>query len=339
MSKGRTGDFADFAVTNRIGDDGTPPDLRAAARSEQAQFRADQVELIRHRLGKSASGHLDRAAGKLIDSPSERLSDTDYKTFSGAVDHAVRLANLDKELRTLERRYRSQVIEVKPVDPYAAGSPHSWIADYLTAADTSGISPVGHRRDGGHEERLQRHGAIVSRAVDRRSKYGKAIVAGMGEQFRQTDVEQNRQVVEKRVGQEVRALATGGGATASASGAGTAAFTAPAILMEAWATYNSPAAVFISQCDNSVALPAFGMTCYVPIVTTGTTVATDTEGSGTAEGDPVTSFASGAIVQKAGQIAVSQATLDRPGISGDVMLWQQLPTRSRPRWTHTRSSR
>jgi hypothetical protein len=95
--------------------------------------------------------------------------------------------------------------------------------------------------------------------------------------------------------------------------------------MDVWATYRSPTASFINECVQ-VPLPPYGMQAYIPIVTTGTTVATNVEGNTTAEGDPVTGFASGAIVSKAGQVTLSQASVDRvgPGITGDVVICRQL---------------
>jgi hypothetical protein len=68
------------------------------------------------------------------------------------------------------------------------------------------------------------------------------------------------------------------------------------------------------------------MTAYIPAWTTGTTVGTHTEAGVVAEGDPVSGYVSGAVVEKAGQITVSQVFIDRagPGIEGDVIAWTQL---------------
>lgn len=290
-------------------------------RSEQAALRADEVSLVRSRQASSATGHLSAAAAALVNSPTERLSDSAYKTFRERVTYAVRLSEQDRQLARVEKELRSQVRVVGERDPYAKGSPHSWVRDVV--AESSDGSALGMRADVGHEERLRRSAALAQRAVERRNRYGKQILAQLREGYRGKDENLNRQLADQA---EQRALTTGGGATASAAGGGAAPFVAPSILMAAWAQYRSPYAAFIGQCDNSTPLPDYGLTVYIPVVTTGTTVATDVEGSGTAEGDPVTSFASSAVVQKAGQITVSQAMLDRvgPGISGDVFLWTQL---------------
>lgn len=82
----------------------------------------------------------------------------------------------------------------------------------------------------------------------------------------------------------------------------------------------------MDQCDSSVALPTYGLNAYVPVVTTSTTVSTQTEGASVSEGDPTTSYTSAPIITKAGQITVSQQFLDRagPGIAGDAVLFKQL---------------
>jgi hypothetical protein len=289
-------------------------------RAQRSRTAADELSLIRIRLASSAAGHLQRAAEQLVQAGNRPLGDDGYRQFRSSVARVVDHATTDAQLAKLEDEFRSRAsVEVKPVDPYAKGSPHSWVQDVLADSDSSPLAtPADHDR----ADRLQRHAAIVTRAIDKRTRYGKALIRAHAEESRR---DEDPVVGRQRVERELRALTTGGGATASASG-GTAAFTTPAILLDEWAKYRSPAATFIAQCDDSVELPPYGLNVYVPIVTTGTTVATDTEGSATSEGDPATSYASGAIVQKAGQLTVSQAVLDRvgPGISGDVVLFQQL---------------
>jgi hypothetical protein len=105
-----------------------------------------------------------------------------------------------------------------------------------------------------------------------------------------------------------------------------AAFVTPAILVERWAAYRSPYRAFADQLNTSVSLPEFGMEIYIPVVTTGSTVNTQTEGSELAEGDPVANFASSEVVTKDGKITLSQQFLDRagPGIAGDAVLFAQL---------------
>ena len=188
MSKQTTGTFGDHAVRASFAINGNDNELvemgvdPGEIVSDRAKLRANEVSLIRTRLASSADGHLSSAARKLVGSPTGKLSDSDYREFSGRVSNAVRLARLDRDLETIEQQYRSQVRVVAEVDPYGKGSPHSWLRDRLAARDSSGF---GVRGDGGHEERLRRHGAIVARAVERRSKYGRMIEAQLREQYRQ----------------------------------------------------------------------------------------------------------------------------------------------------------
>jgi len=325
---------------------GVPLDARRRAAAESraalATIEAENLDRVRQQLQAGIRFATQRAERVAVMYRGRRnLKKEDATEFFGATQRAAELFERDRRIAKMQKRAEKRAEKARVVterDPYAKGSPHSWVADVLAAhADTGDGSDSGLatpiRSDGGHAERLQRHGALVIRAIDRRSKYGRWIIEQHTAQYRQADVNLNRKTVEKAekdlrslMGREFRALSTGGGATASASGGGAAAFVAPAILMNAWAQYRSPYRAFADQCDNSVPLPAFGLQAYVPTFTTGTTVATDTEGSSTPENDPVTNFVSGAIVQKAGQIQVSQAVLDRvgPGIAGDVILYQQL---------------
>jgi hypothetical protein len=188
-----------------------------------------------------------------------------------------------------------------------------------------GGDPISHRVATGHDERLRRHAEDVGRALQERSAYGQAIERSYLAKYRQDDRMLSHEAL-TRGRQELRGLATGGGATASASGGGAASFLPPAILMNAWATFRSPHTSFVDQLNHDVALPSYGGMVYIPTWTSGTTVATHTELAAVAEGDPVSGYVSGAVVEKAGMLTVSQAFIDRagPGISGDVFAWQQL---------------
>jgi hypothetical protein len=288
-------------------------------RSRRAGHHAREIGAIRSRLVTGAENHVRRAVDLMISAGNERMPDADYREFRSRASQIADLSRIDTELGKLEAQYRSSVRVVAEPGPYDRESEHSWIADTLAAQDPMG--GLARRADPGAEERLRRHVQDVARAVEERSNYGQRIVGMLRESCRQEDATVNKDVAMR----EIRALTTGGGATASAA-SGAAAFVPPAIILDAWTAYRSPYRAFADQCDRSVALPRYGLQCYVPIVTTGTTVATHSEGAGVAEGDPVTSFASGAVVEKSGQITVSEAFLNRagPGISGDTVLFKQL---------------
>jgi hypothetical protein len=292
-------------------------------RSDRAEGRINEIELIRTRLASSVDAHVRLAAGALVRAGNNPLSDDDYKQFRGRVNHVAVNARLDAELRELSAEYRSQQTRVvKEPGPYDAGSEHSWIQDVFA---TAGDGLTFGRMATGHAERLRRHGEDVGRALQERSEYGVAIERGYLAQHRQAD----RMLSEQRLTtarQELRALASGGGATFSASGAGAASFIPPAILVDQWAQYRSPHTSFVDQLNHDVALPSWGMTAYIPAWTTGTTAGTHAEAAVVAEGDPVSAYVSGAVVEKAAQITASQVFIDRagPGIEGDIIAWQQL---------------
>ena len=312
---------AEFAVSKR------PQSLLKhvdwdTVRSDRAEGRINELELIRTRLAASVDGHIRGAADTLIKSGPKPLSDADYKQYIGKVRHVADVARLDADLVSLREQYRAQQTRVvKEPGPYDAGSEHSWIMDVFATSDDG---MTFGRMNTGHDERLRRHAKDVGRALQERSKYGLAIERQVLESVR----EPNSTFAEQRLTSarmELRALASGGGATFTAT-TGASAFVPPAILMDQWATYRSPHASFVDQLNHDVPLPAWGITVYVPAWTTGTTVATHTELAAVAEGDPVSGYASGAVVEKAGMLTVSQVFIDRagPGIEGDVIAWQQL---------------
>ena len=300
------------------------------ARAAEHSDKARDIASIRSRLNTSAEGHLHRAVSQLAGREHERLPDAEFAAFRKAVDRAVGESEIEAKLGTLEAEHRraAKALRVNEPAPYDEGSPHSWVRDTLVSRDPEMRSLMADRSAGSDmsaaavEERLRRHGVDVSRAVLKRDKWGKQIRAQLSEQRRQEDPTAHRRGADE----ELRALTTGGGATASASGGGAAAFVPPAILLAAWAAYRSPYRAFSDQLNSSVPLPPFGLQVYVPIVTTGTTVATQVEGQAVSEGDPTTGFASGQVVNKVGQIVVTQQYLDRagPGIAGDLLLFAQL---------------
>ncbi len=291
-------------------------------RSTKAAIHADEISLVRSRLASSASGKFSQAAQHIVNSPDRPLSDADYTDFREKVAHGVRLAAQDKVLAEAEEQFRSQ-IQVRDVDPYGEGSPHSWLNDYLAAADTSG----DHRpMEPNYDERLQRHSRIVAGHVDKRTAYGQAMERAYCGEHRQVSAYEYERVAVKRVN-EWRGLVTGGGASASASGGGAAAFVTPIFLWDAFAVYRSPQRVFADQLNKSYTLPPWGMNAYVPAWSGGgTTVTTNTEDAALSETDPISGFQSGAITQQTGKVTLSRAVSDRvgPGMSGDRAVFLQL---------------
>jgi hypothetical protein len=304
-----------------------------ASATVKRRVRTHEIGSIRAKLRASAAGHLSQAAAQLGGRRAdERLPDSDWASFRKAVNSAI--GELDQIDRLGDFEH---VAVVSEQSPYDAGSPHSWVRDVLAHSDETRtwLSP---RSDGESDmsvaavaERLRRHEADVVSALRRGTEYGKRVQRMLSETHRQEDAQLHKRLAGEQLRAltrgESRAFQTGGGATASSAGGGGAAFVTPAILIdEVWAPYRSPHRAFVDQCNSSVPLPAWGLQAYVPVVTTGTSVTTQTEEGSVSEGDPVTNYTSSTVVTKAGQITVSQQFLDRagPGIAGDGVLFQQL---------------
>jgi hypothetical protein len=306
---------------------------RVASATVRRRTTAREVGSIRAKLKASAAGHLSLASSLVGGRANQPLSDEEYDQFRKAITRATTELRQADQLADFEH-----VAVAHEAGPYETGSPHSWVRDVFAHSDET-RTWASPRSDGGESdmrvaavaERLRRHEADVLSALRRGTEYGKRVQRMLLETHRQEDAQMHKRLVgeELRALQrgEWRALTTGGGATASAAGGGGAAFVSPAILIdEVWAPYRSPHRAFVDQCNSSVPLPTYGLQAYVPIVTTGTTVSTQTEEGSVSEGDPVTNYTSSAIVTKAGQITVTWQFLDRagPGIAGDVVLYQQL---------------
>lgn len=254
------------------------------------------------------------------------MAEADYRMFHGRVNSAVRLQQVDKTLASLEKRYlRESRIEVVPQTPYDEGSPYSWFADRLQVESqrSSVPNPLGERVAPGAEQRLTDHAHFVAYHVDKRSKYGKAIERMYTDQLRN----QGEAAARQSLAQYRAALTTGGGASLDASGGGVAAFVAPPIILDHFAVYRSPARVIAGQVATDKLSP-YGLTAYVPSLTAGTSVTTTTEGSATADGQPTMGFITADIVEKSGQVQLSQAVVDRvgPGVTADKFLVEQLRT-------------
>jgi hypothetical protein len=152
---------------------------------------------------------------------------------------------------------------------------------------------------------------------------GKRAWAIIHEHERVEDERQHkRKVSEQR--KEMRAFGTDGGSSATSPGEA-ASFIPPAVLLKAYAGYRTAYSSFAGQCK-AEDLPEFGLNVYVPHVTGAMEVTSQTEGSSVAEKAPTAGLIKSAVVNKAGQVEVSQQFLDHvgPGIAGDQVLFTQL---------------
>lgn len=297
---------------------------------DDPSVRLSTIDTIRRKLRRTAEGALENAASITRGFEETRLSKDDYAAFQRQVNFALSDLAADEQFRKAAKRERraAAAVQVREPEVYGKGSPHSWIRDVLVAQDANlAESLLANVRRGDSDlsseavqQRLGRHAAEVRHAVQTRNKYGRRIIAQCRERSRGEDEVQNR----RRFEEELRALTTGGGATATASSEA-AAFVAPAILLDCFASFRSPFASFASQCEQQP-LPDYGMNVYIAHLTGGGEVTTQTEGSAVAEKVPTTGLLKSAIVNKAGQVEVTNQFLDRvgPGIGGDELIFKQL---------------
>ena len=134
-------------------------------------------------------------------------------------------------------------------------------------------------------------------------------------------------------GVESRSLTTGGGVTASAAGGGVAAFVTPIFTEGDYVPFRTFGRAFADETTKRP-LPDYGMTIYMPQVTSGAGVATYTEAAAVNETDPAQGFITAGVIIVAGEVTTSQAVLDRtgPNFEYDVVIWDQLERDYAKKW-------
>ena len=290
----------------------------------EAVVQEHRIGDVRRKVQSTRDARLYKAS-QLVRESRGRMSDGDFAGFTKSITDVAALTARDRELAALHSEVRQRAVDARVVSepsPYGPDSPYSWVLDMLAHGDDVALGRV----DAGHEERLARHGQDVAEAMRKRTDYGRAAERMLTEQYRQADARMNEEQA-TRQRREFRALVSGNGATVSASGGQAAAFVPPAILLDAWVHYRSPFAAFVSQLDDSVALPQYGMEVVIPEWISPPSATTHAELAPVSEGDPVSGYLTGQVVEKAGMVTASQMFIDRaggPGISGDVLLFQQL---------------
>jgi hypothetical protein len=303
--------------------------------AERHRDTALDFEVIAAKWEDSGEGHARRAANVVARNDFKRLSNEDYRLYVAEAKAAtIALDAADALKRRARRERRAAARVVHETGPYEAGSPHSWIRDRLAfqepqaqssfvldRSDLTDMSPDVVRR------RLFEHGRDVREALLRRSKYGRKAERILTEATRSEHDYEHRVNARLMIdaAKEYRAFGTGGGASATAPGEGSA-LVPPAFLIDAiWAPFRSPYRSFADQLNKSVQLPEYGYNIYLPAFTAGFSVTTAADNTSVSEGTPAATFASSAVALKAGSLTVSQQYLDRagPGIAGDQVLFTQ----------------
>jgi hypothetical protein len=304
---------------------------------------AGDLGLIRMKTKESAEAHARRAAQLVIDHGGGIMPPQDYTRYVGESRAAEASFAAVNALEKRERRYRKiskrqARVSYEP-GPYQKGSSNSWVADVIASREPE-LAPSQSRTAGASDmshaavlKRLDMHGQDIAAALKRDNRYGREARAMLNESVRCEDahdhekrskaaVESAREFQPPR--REARSFGTSGGITAAAVSEASV-FVPPAFLLKSWATYRTAYASFANQCK-AEPMPDYGLNLYVPHVTGSMEVTSQSENASVAEKAPTTGLIKGAVVNKAGQLEVSQQYLDRagPGISGDRFLFEQL---------------
>jgi hypothetical protein len=304
-------------------------DVRSRQRDRREDAARD-LSLLRGKLEDSTAGHARRAASLVVAHPGRMPNDV-YRQYLGeARGVALTLADA-KRLKRQEQQLRKSAAKVlNEPGPYDAGSPSSWVCDVIAAREPVS-APNQQRMMGGSDVsrdavlgRLNQHQADIRRALVKGSKYGRRAEEILSQQGERTDDEHAHETRARTAIEEARAFGTAGGITATSPGEA-ASFVPPAIVLKSWSYFRTPFASFAKECTQEE-LPPVGLNVYVQHVTGELEVTSQTEGSAVAEKMPTAGLIKGAVVNKAGQLKVSQQLLDRagPGISGDQFLFGQL---------------
>jgi hypothetical protein len=292
------------------------------------------LDTLAEKLGSSVGERRERAAKIVREHRGRKIPAAQFGEVREDVAKMLSEDKAARRARKLAKRERraAQPYVTKEPGPYDGGSPNSWVRDTLFARDASLRGLVTGRGTGRSdmgpqavEQRLQRHAEDVARALRQGTKYGREVREIMHEALRCEDVNRHREAVQEQRTRELRSgFGTDGGISATSPGEA-GSFVPPQILLKSFAGYRTPFASFATQCA-AEDLPEWGMEIDVAHVTGAMEVTSQTEGQAVAEKAPTTGLIKGAVVNKAGQLEVSQQWLDRagPGIAGDQVLFAQL---------------
>ena len=204
---------------------------------------------------------------------------------------------------------------------YGNGSPNSYYLDLCYA--TLPLDP----RNGEARERLTRasHEAAVEMVSNPSAEKRARIRDMVWEEKRGGGRESQNEAVKRyeALGRTGRGeLRTGMDTTAGSGGS----FATPVYFVGEYAPWREYGRAFADEC-NKQTLPTYGMTVYIPHVTGGAAVASQsTQNTGIQETDPTAGYLSANLTTEAGQVTVSQQLLDRagPGFPFDRMVFDQL---------------
>lgn len=260
--------------------------------------------------------------------------DTDIETETRKAKRAQMIAEA-RQVAGIDQPQRNVTVSEPMMYGEESGHSHALDLARRSMAQFTGGS------DGGANQRLAIWEHQVEREIANDSKIGKRAFRNVRESFRESGPNAASMVAEIRergrialeLKGEQRAVGTGGGATASAGGGGGAAFVSPVIFLDEYAPFREAGREFANRC-RKLNLPDYGMEMYIPSVSAGAAVATQTEGLAVTESDPTIGYLSAAIITTAGQVTVSQQLLDRagPNFAFDQLIFDMLQRDYAPKW-------
>ena len=225
---------------------------------------------------------------------------------------------LDRELAELEKRERKAADSLRVKEPrvYGKKSPNSWFVDTALAASDDVLNANATEA----RARLDSYGRELAYEIARRSKEGKYAERVIRERNRA----ENEDVHKRHFREEVRAIGTGTGTSASRTNG--AVFVSPYFLIQDWAPYRGIYRSFADQC-HELPLPEYGMHVYVPYFSTTTSASQQTEGSAVTERSPTTLLEGNELKTVSGQVVISQQLHERGFTGGgtfDSVIYRQV---------------
>lgn len=212
-------------------------------------------------------------------------------------------------------------VEVTEPTTYGKGSAHSYFADLADMA----MGVTNPRYEAARSRMVSASHEVAVEFAHANSEKRERIRSIIREEKRSLGKDGVRDAIAQyeALGQtgrsELRAMDTG----ASSGGS----FATPVYLVGEYAPYREAGRAFADAC-NAQELPAYGMTVYLPHVTAGADVDSQSGGENNAisESDPTAGYLSAGLTTLAGEVTVSQQLLDRtgPGFEFDKMVFDQL---------------
>jgi hypothetical protein len=263
--------------------------LQQLAKVERDTARLD-VERFQ-RIRKPIRDEIGRATRKLDDlasTPGALNDKENYRQFSATTQRIKELRERDREFGRMERKAekradkaeRARVSVTAEPRVYGLDSEHSYYRDVAVL----GSGEAEPQMVGAAQQRMDRYDSELRHEMQRGSREGKRALRMIRESTRVEREDKHRKLFHEA---EKRALTTGGGMTASASGAGVAAFVTPIVFDDQFALFREPQRTFADQCGTAP-LPAYGMQAYVPAFSSPAAAAQHSEGAAVTETDPTT---------------------------------------------------